>query len=115
MFVEWNLLALPYEEMQFRTAEELPPRPDREEVAAGLLEDLPRVSTPMEVDNSTYRTGSQPLLPSSLPVTSHSAAKPSDRPSSKQPTPSSLPASKRPTTVSHFLLLSNATYPPLSA
>ena len=113
VFVEWNLLALPYEEMHFRKAEELPPRPDQEEVAAGLLEDPPRASTPMDVDNSTYRTASQPLLPSSLPVTSRSAAKPSDRPPSTQPPPSSLPASKRPTTVSHISLLSGATYPPL--
>ena len=113
IFVEWNLLALPYQEMHFRTVEELPPRPDWEEVAAGLLEDPLRVLTPMEVNISTYCMASQPLPPLFLPVTSHSAAKPSDHLLSKQPLPSSLPASKHPTMVSHFLLLSNATYPPL--
>ena len=112
VFIEWNLLTLPYEEMHFCKVEELPPKPDREEVATGLLEDPLRASTPMDVDNSTYRTASQPLLPLSLPVTSRSAAKPSGCPPSTQPPPSSLPASKCPTMVSHISLLSGATYPP---
>ena len=99
--------------MHFCTAEELPPRPDQEEVAADLLGNPPRALTPMEVDNSTYHTAPQPLLPLSLPVTTCSAAKPSNHLSSKQPPPSSLPASKHPTMVSHSLLLTNATYPPL--
>ena len=111
VFVEWNLLTLPYEEMHFCEAEELPPRPDQEEVATGLLEDPPRASTPMDVDNSTYCTASQPLLPLSLPVTSRSAAKPSNRPPSTQPPPSSLPASKCPTTVSHISSLALLTHP----